>query len=732
MTKQIQTRMGVIAAVILIAVLAAFPLKERINLGLDLKGGMHLVLEVEVDKLDANARQDAVERAIEILRNRIDSLGVAEPVIQRQGLNQIIVQLPGITDRGRALAVIGQVAQLEFSLVEPSPELLRQALEGNVPQGYLLKWMKGKNEPILIHATPELTGEAIEDARVDFDSEGFAQPKVALAFKAAGARKFGEITRAHVNDRLAIVLDGEVLSAPNINEPILSGRAEISGQFTDEEAALLSLSLRSGSLPAPMRLEEERTIGPLLGQESINDGLLATAIGGILVVLFMIGYYRLAGFVSVIALTMNLLLIVGVMGSLKFLLGAPVTLTLPGIAGIVLTLGMAVDANVLINERIREEMENGVPLNAGVARGFSKAFSAIIDSNLTTLIAAFMLFQFGSGPIKGFAVTLSIGLLVSLFTALFVSRTIFMFLLDRGIKGLSMMRLLSKTRIDFVGLSPFCIILSVAVIGIGMTSFIKNQDAAYGIDFAGGQVQEYRFEKAVDPKVVREQLLAAGIADVTIQQFAESPETIVLRTSADTELAMATTFKEQMPDNPFEVLRIEKVGPVVGAELRKKALLAVIFALVGILVYVGFRFKHFDFATAGVIALLHDVVVALGILSLLGRQVDLLIVTALLTIAGYSINDTIVIYDRVREKMQSRSRLDLKEIINSSINETLGRTILTTVTTLLVVVALFLKGGELLNTFALCLMVGFVAGTYSTVFIAAPLVLLWHKVKRPA
>jgi SecD/SecF fusion protein len=426
---------------------------------------------------------------------------------------------------------------------------------------------------------------------------------------------------------------------------------------------------------------------------------------------------------------LNILIILGIMGSLKELLpGSQATLTLPGIAGIILTLGMAVDANVLINERIREELANGRPLSIAINSGYHRAFSAILDSNVTTLIAAFMLFQFGSGPIKGFAVTLSMGLISSLFTALTVTKTIFHLLLNfKLLRSLPMLQFFSNTKIDFISKRRFFYALSVIIIGTGAVSFVLKGHGVYGIDFAGGQIQEYRFSKPPLAEDLRKALKTGGVSDVIIQQFDKAPETVVFRTPGDTSEKVLKTLKEKMPENPLEILRIETVGPVVGKALRQRALLAILLALAGILIYVRIRFKHFEFAAAGVIALLHDVVVAAGVLVLLGRQIDLLVVTALLTIAGYSINDTIVIYDRVRENLLKAKKMSLAEVINLSVNQTLSRTILTTSVTLLTVLALFVFGGEVLNTFALCLLIGFLSGTYSTVFIASPLVLAWHK-----
>ena len=728
--RDLKKRFLIIFAVLVACLWFSFPLQKRINLGLDLKGGMHLILRVQTEKLSENAKKDAVMRAMEILRNRIDGLGVGETTIQIQGENQILVQLPGVTDRDKALSMIGKVAQLEFRLVSSDPTLLTKAIGGEVDPGYELKYIKGEqNRPILIQKTTALSGETVSDARVDFDQQSFGQPRISLTLNAEGSKKFATITQENINGQLAIVLDGEVLSAPNIREPILSGSAEITGMFTFEEANLLALSLRSGALPAPMYVEEERTVGPLLGKDSIDAGVRATLLGLLAVIIFMLIYYFSSGFIADIALFFNLILITGIMGFLNTMMpDAQATLTLPGIAGIILTLGMAVDANVLINERIREELANGRTLQAAVNNGFNKAFSAIFDSNLTTLIAAFMLFQFGSGPIKGFAITLTIGLLSSMFTALFVSQALFDFFVKAGIiKSLKSLKFFNNTKIDFVAMRHFCYALSLITIAVGMYFFWVHKDTAYGVDFSGGQVQEYKFTKPIDAQHLRNALDEGGVKNFVIQQFDKNPETVMIRSSEDSYDKTIQVFKTKFTDNAFEVMRLEKVGPVVGQALRKRAFLAILFALGGILIYVGFRFKHFDFAFAGVIALLHDIIVTVGFLMITNRQIDLLVVTALLTIAGYSINDTIVIYDRVRENLLKIKKTNLRDILNLSVNETLSRTIITSTTSLLVVIILFFFGGEVLNTFAFCLLVGFISGVYSTVFIATPLVLAWQK-----
>ncbi|MFH1199228.1 MAG: protein translocase subunit SecD [Candidatus Omnitrophota bacterium] len=728
MERRVLYKIIMILAIVGLCAYYAFPLNKRINLGLDLQGGMHLLLKIDTSHLEGKAKEDAADRAVEVIRNRIDQFGVRETSIQKQGIDEIVVQLPGVTDRQRAIDVIGKTAMLEFKVVSTDPEKLKAAIEGNVPEGFVLARSED-NEPLLLEKQAVLTGDALTDAEVRFDQSQFNEPLVALRFNSGGAKKFADITAANVGKRLAIVLDGKVQSAPNIREAIPSGEAVITGRFDIAQAQDLALVLRVGALPAPMYVEEERTIGPLLGQDSINKGVKASIIGCILIFVFMAIYYLLAGVISDIALSMNLIMILGGLGLLPVLFpGVSATLTLPGIAGIALALGMAVDANVLINERIREELALGKPLRAAVANGYDRAFTAIFDSNVTTLVAAFLLFQFGTGPIRGFAVTLTIGLIASLFTAIVVTRTIFEMLLNLGwIKSLPMLKLIGETKIDFIGKKNICYALSLIVIVIGLVVYFKKGPSAYGIDFAGGQIQEYNFKTPPSVDKVRQVLKDMGAGDASIQQFKDNPNAILIRTSEDKSSILTDKLKAAFPDQNIQILRIERVGPVAGKYLKTKAIHALIWSLIGILIYVAFRFKHVNFAIAGVIALIHDVLVALGFLVITGRQIDLLSVTAFLTIAGYSINDTIVIYDRVRENLRLNRKLSLAEVINLSVNQTLARTLLTSGVTLLTVLAIFLYGGEILSNFAFVLLVGFVSGVYSTVFIASPLVLAWSR-----
>ncbi len=697
--------------------------KGKINLGLDLQGGMHVVLRVDISKVPLDARKDAVDRAMEIIRNRIDQFGVGEMAIQRQGKEHIIVQLPGVTDRERALEIIGKTAHLEFKLVSDNVDDLKKALNNEPVEGYEVRYLeeaRAGREPLLVSKEPALTGDLLVNAKTEFSSRGFGEPYVSLAFNAKGADIFAKVTAANVGRRLAIVLDGNVQSAPVIREAIPSGQAQITGNFSVEQANDLSVILRAGALPAPVIMEEERTVGPLLGADSIRSGIRATLIGGILVFIMMVLYYRLAGVIANIALILNLLLILACLAIFKG------TLTLPGIAGLILTIGMSVDANVLIYERIREELAVGKSLRAAISAGYHRAFSAIVDSNLTTIVAAALIFKFGTGPIRGFAVTLTIGLLANLFTAVTCTRVIFELLCDQfGLSKLNMMQFFRQTHIDFIGKRRIFYVVSAVIITAGLGIFAMRGEKNFGVDFSGGTLQQFVFEKDVKIDAVRDALKGIGFGSASIQQYG-NPKEVIIRTQTDITKNLRSLFKEKFPDNSFELLRVETVGPSVGKNLRQNAMMSLLLGLLGILIYVMFRF-NLKYGLAGIIALFHDVFIAVGALALTQRQFDLTIIAGLLTIAGYSINDTIVIYDRIRENMRLVKKGGLAEIINLSVNQTLSRTILTTGMTMMVVMALLFAGGEVLNDFSFCLFIGFISGVYSTVYIASPLILSWQK-----
>lgn len=701
--------------------------KGKINLGLDLRGGMHIVLQVDTKGLTPEEAKDAPDRALEIIRNRIDQFGVLEPGIQRQGKDNIIVQLPGVTDRDRAIEIVGKTAHLEFKLVSDDTELIKKALAGEEVPGYELKYVKHEKreeEPLLVKKEAALTGDMLVDATTEFSQQAFNQPYVSLTFDNKGGAIFAALTGENVGKRLAIVLDGGVYSAPVIRERIPSGRAQITGNFSTEEANDMAIVLRAGALPAPVEVIEERIVGPTLGKDSIRQGLNAIIVGAIIVFCFMAGYYLLAGLIADFALFLNLILI---MGALAYFHG---TLTLPGIAGLVLTIGMAVDANVLIYERIREESNLGKSLRAAIQTGFDRAFVTIFDSNLTTLIAAVILFQFGTGPVRGFATTLSIGIVTSMFTAIVVTQTCLALLTsgDSAISKLSMLSVIKKTNIDFIGKRKFAYVFSGVIIVLGLISFYKRGEANYSIDFTGGTVQQLKFEKTVNIDDVRKALKDMGLGSASIQHMGANNQEILIRSGEMDPSKIINKFNDVFKDNKFEILRAEKVGPSVGRNLRGQAIKAVAIAWLFMLIYMALRFE-FKFAVAGIIALVHDVLVSIAFLCFTNREISTVIIAALLTIIGYSINDTIVIFDRIRENKKIMRKASYNEIINTSINQTLGRTIFTSFTTIMVVTALYLFGGEVINDFAYILLVGFIFGCYSTVFIASPILVDWPSKK---
>ncbi len=700
--------------------------KGKVNLGLDLQGGMHLVLRVDTSGMTAEEAKDANERALEVIRNRIDEFGVLEPLIQRQGKDSIIIQLPGITDRERAIEIVGKTAHLEFKIVSDDPELIKKALAGEKVEGYELKYLKREkreSEPLLLEEKAVLTGDTLVDATTEFSQQAFNQPYVSLTFNSEGGAKFSEITGTNTGKRLAIVLDGKVNSAPVIRERIPSGRAQITGSFSTEDANDLSIILRAGALPAPVEIIEERTVGPTLGRDSIEQGIRAILFGGIAVLIFMAVYYLITGLIADFALALNIVIITG---ALSYFHG---TLTLPGIAGLVLTIGMAVDANVLIFERIREESNLGKSIRAAIKSGYNRAFLTILDSNVTTLIAALVLFQFGTGPVRGFATILSIGIVSSMFTALVLTRVILNLITSGNTKmqRLPMLRLVKQPKINFIGFRKIAYIVSILIIILGAYSFYTKGKDNYGIDFTGGTLQQLRFENAVKAEDVRTTLNEIGIESVSIQHFGNDKEIIVKTYEMDPE-KIITEFRNKFGDNDFEVLRVEKVGPSVGADLQKKAINALIIAMVFMIIYISIRFE-FRFAIAAIVALLHDILICIGAISLTGREISTPVIAALLTIVGYSINDTIVVFDRIREDRKLMRKATYKEIINTSINQTLSRTILTSLTTLLVVLSLYFLGGKAINAFAFVLLVGVIAGTYSSIFIASPILLDWPSKK---
>lgn len=715
--SDLKLRLFTILFLAVLSLFYVFPLQEKINLGLDLQGGMHVLLDADLSGIPSEEASNAMDASVATLRRRIDAFGVREPSITIQGRQSILVQVPGLVDR-QIVDNLREVGRLEFKLVSDDEGKKEKALEGEIPEGYQLKEYEGQK--YLLESQVALTGADLSRSYVSYgEQRGLPLPEVGLRFTSEGSRKFAEVTRQNVGRQLAIILDGQITGAPQIREAIVGGRAQITGNFTVDEARATVAVLNSGALPVPLHVAEERSVGPILGFDSIQRGIQSIALGALLVAGFVLIYYLLGGIVTIICLILDLLFIlVGLR-----LFGA--TLTLPGIAGMILTLGMAVDANVLILERIREELRQGKPISIAIRNGFDKAKRTIFDANLTTLIAAIFLFIYGTGPIRGFAITLSLGILSSIFTAVFVGRMIYAFVLELRLKRFPMFSLVPRSHIDFIKLKNVCLIISLFLVLAGLINFHRKGEDAYGIDFVGGQNLEYKITPEVDVSEIRALLAAEGFVDINIQEF------------QDIEGAIAIESKEDIAGPVFEILdrefdsvdelRVATIGPRVGGVLRRRAISAIILSLLGILLFVAYRFKHFDFAFAAIIALFHDVLFSLGVMIFAGHQLSLLTVTALLTIAGYSINDTIVIYDRIREILPRMQKANLSEVINTAINETISRTAITSLTTLLVVLSIFLLGGRALAGFSFTLLVGIVVGTYSSVFIASPLVLFFRK-----
>jgi len=785
------------------------PPKDKINLGLDLRGGSSFTLEVDTEGMEPAARDTARDRAMEIIRSRVDALGIVDPIIYPEIGNRVVVQIPGLSgeDRDRVVSILRRQAYLEFRLVHEDNDALTRNLfqQGLTPEGYRIVSVGGQQfyrrttpeesstpaeeevrqtlvrrfhapsghellmeetevggqkafSPLYVRRRAELTGEYIASARVDY--EEFGQPAVALSFDSAGTRRFREVTTNYsrggrenpgpAGRRLAIVLDGVVRSAPELREPITGGTGQITGNFTLQEAQDLVVVLQAGSLPTPVKVAEERTVDPTLGKASIESGLKAIIIGGVAVVIFMLAYYMLAGVVANIALILDLLLLpLGMMVVTGFMglvtgagasgsagpVGLPV-LTLPGIAGIVLTIGMAVDANVLIFERIREEQRTGKRFAAAVSAGYDKAFSTVFDANITTLITALILFWRGSGPVRGFAVTLSAGIVVSMYTALVVTRMLFNVVERRSsMKELKMRSFLpDNLAIDFLGKWRVAAIASLAVIVIAWGAFFgQGYRKSLGIDFIGGTSIVFEFDEKQDNSDIEDALRTAGVSGATIQyqrivgaEDAVTKERLEIRVSEDQDgEAVIAALTENFEGAGFDAVQIDAVGGAIGKELRNRGLGALLFAMIGIVLYISLRFE-FAFAVGAIVAVLHDVLITVGLFCLFGRQLNLPIVAALLTIVGYSVNDTIVIFDRIREDLKLMKGKSYKDICNISINQTLNRTLLTSVTTLLVVTILLVVGGGAIQDFALTLFIGVIVGTYSSIFIAAPVVLFWH------
>ena len=803
-------RVFLIVAVLLLSVWSLYPPADKIKLGLDLNGGVQLVLRVDtegalaaqtratVDRVrealttggaasataeaaspttfvvsgvqDAEAlqnlpsdiqtafervpksggyvfrmrpnaesefREAIVQQALDTVGRRVNELGVAEAVVARYThRDQILVQLPGVSDVDSAKQIIRSTAQLRLALVEQGPfasrEAARRAYNDALPRHLEILPGRADEAPAgeafyVVRRVAAITGADLRTARASVDQ--FNRPAVSFTLKQDAAGRFGAFTEQNIGRLLATVLDDRVRSVARI-ESRIDGEGQIVGVGREEMVEQV-ITLRSGALPADLDYVEERTVGASLGRASVRAGVLASTAGLALVALFMVGYYRGAGLNALASIAANLLMLLGVVAYI------PVTMTLPGIAGLILTIGMGVDSNVLIFERIKEELAAGRAARAAVNAAFDRVWITIVDTHVASLIAAALLFQFGTIPIKGFATTLAIGLLANVFTAVFVSKTLFMLRLGRranGAESISIQwRMPRPGRIDFVRWRHHALVFSLAVIVAGALT-IATRGLSLGIDFSGGTLVIVEFAEAGVAEDDVRRAVATIPGEAVVQRYGAAEERRFLVRSllpAATDQAASLEAGAQQVAQAIEqadlpastVVSRELVTAVIGDDLQRRGIYATLGSIVGITVYIAMRFRP-SFAIGGIAATLHDVLVTLGCLAVAGYDLSLNVTAALLTIVGYSVNDTIVVFDRVRETLRSMRHVSLATAVNVSVNQTLSRTIITAGTTLLASLALFLFGGEALEGFAFTMLIGVVSGTYSTVFVASAIAIV--------
>jgi SecD/SecF fusion protein len=724
MSRSIAVR-AVLALIVLglsgYAVIAQTP-----TLGLDLRGGTQIVLETQ-DTPTVTADAEATDRTLEVLRGRVDSLGVAEPSLSRSGEQRIVVELPGLQDPTEAAEVLGRTAQLT---VHPVLGV------GETPQGEGSTVVPDEGGVPLVLGPPALAGEEVSGARSASNVQGVLGSVVNIEFAGEGSAAWQRITAeaacAPSGDptrRIAIVLDEVVISSPQVNESvpcgvgITGGSTQITGSFSQEEAQELAILIEGGALPVPVEIIEQRTVGPSLGAAAIEASALAAAIGIALTGVFLLVVYRLVGVAAVLALAAYAVVAYAV------LVGIGATLTLPGLAGFVLAIGMAVDANVLVAERAREEYALKPRLERAAEKGYNGALPAVIDSAVTTLLAAALLFGLASGPVRGFGVTLVIGVLVSLFSALVLSRLFTEWVLRRrfvrrrpAITGLAspgpVRRWLESRNPDLlrrhrVWLACSAVVVLVALAGIGV------RGVQFGVEFTGGRSVEFTTAAPIDADDARTAIAAAGYPQAVVQTTGDGAISVRAGDLVDQDV---TALRETLGDaaGGAEVLRDELIGPSLGAELRRGALIALGVALAAQLLYLAFRFRWF-FSIGAVGSLAANVAVVIGAFAWLGRTFDGVFLAALLTVIGYTVNDSVVVFDRVREAWTRKRREPFSEVAGGAVLSTLPRTVNTGISTLIILVVLLVLGGDTLSGFAIALIVGIVAGVTSTISVAAPL-----------
>ncbi len=676
------------------------PVKDEMDLGLDLSGGVYVVLEAVTDATGVEL-DEKISQAKSIIEQRVNGLGVSEPNITVENNNRIRIELAGLTNPQEAIDLIGKTAQLQF-----------RELDGTIV----------------------LTGENVKESQVTYGDKN--EVVVALEFDKAGAEAFAEATgrlmaEPNREDRIIeIVLDGDIISAPYVSDEITDGKGVISGGFTIEEATNLANLIRAGALPVEMEEIEVSVVGPTLGLESLDKSIYAAIIGLILIFIFMIFMYKLPGLAADIALTIYIMVVLGV------LIAINAKLTLAGIAGLILSVGMAVDANVVIFERIKEEILLGKSVRTAVDSGFKRAMKTIIDANVTTLIAGLVLFYFGTGTVKGFAVTLLVGLAVSLLTAVFATRYLLKIIVKMELSKENKMYGVRKQsnevsmKLNVVKNKRNYFMVSLSVIAVGLV-MVFARGLNVGIDFTGGTLIQIELENEVPVDEIRN-ITDSFDKNASIVHAGENNTQIIIKTTVNLDneerFEVFTQFKDKYGLTDDDFVKQLKFGPTIGKETQKKAVISVLIASVCMLAYITLRFE-FLFGVAAVIALLHDVLIGIAVYSIFKVPVNSSFIAAMLTIVGYSINDTIVVFDRIRENIKKMRKSKYEEIVELSISQTLVRSINTSVTTLFAISALYIFGVEAIKDFAFPLIVGVLAGTYSSIFIASPIWVMLKSLK---
>lgn len=724
----------------LVALAAFFVVTRDARLGLDLRGGTQIVLQAQ-DTASIKVDAEATDRVLEVLRRRVDALGVNEPTLTRSGERRIIVELPGVQDPREAAEVIGRTAQLTFHAVTASEPVPADFVQPETPLDTTKPVALLDGSELLRLAPAALTGDGVKNAAAELDQFGTSW-SVSISFNGRGDDAWEKLTGAAAcaapgdpARRVAIVLDGGVISSPQVDPGvtcdvgIVGGSTQITGTFSQAEAADLAALVKGGALPVPVEVVEQRTVGPTLGKGAIEASKQAAVIGLSLTALFLIVIYRLLGVLAAIALASYGLLSYGA------LLGMGATLTLPGLAGLLLSAGLAIDANVLVFERAREEKAAGRGLRPALVAGFRNAWSAIADSNATTLLAAGLLFQFASGPVRGFGVTLSVGVIASMVSALLVTRVLAetaigsrMATRRPGLTGLANIGrvrkwiqarnpdLMSRRKL-WLAISAGLVLFALAGIGLrGLT---------FGVEFTGGRLVEVSTTKAFDVEKAREVVTGAGFPRAVVQESGEGNLTVRdADLSNDDVAALITKLKPVLGDS--ELVRDELIGPSLGKELRLKAVIALVVALLAQLIYLAVRFR-WTFGLAAVVAMLHDVVFVIGAFAWMGKTLDGVFLAAALTVIGVSVNDSIVTLDRIRETWSARRREPLEKAANQAVLDTAPRTVNTGLGAMFILAALTVLGGDTLTDFSLAVLIGLVVGTWSSAFTATPLLLVFQR-----